>query len=180
MDIPLIDRLLAGDSKAATELYYAYCTKITRYLKKKLPEEEVQDVLNDIFFEVIDTISLLQKKEKFGSWLYQIAHNKVVDFYRKKKAKTILMSQIPFFDFVDQEVHQPEFQYEKKKIKERIEIALHTLSEPYRKILQLHYEEHIPVKRLAVLFHLSDKATESLLFRARKSFQRAYERTHIS
>ncbi len=180
MDIPLIDKLLAGDSRAAALLYQAYCTKIMRYLKKKLPGEEVQDVLNEVFFEAIDSISLLQKKEKLRNWLYQIAHNKVVDFYRKKKAKTILMSQIPFFEFVDQEVHQPEFQYEKMKIKERIEKTLHELSQPYRKILQLHYEEHIPIKQLALIFNLSDKATESLLYRARKSFQKIYERTYIS
>ncbi len=177
MDIALIDRLLTGDSTAATELYYAYCTKITKYLKKKLPEGELQDVVNDVFFEAIDSISLLQKREKLGNWLYRIAHNKVVDFYRKKKAKTILISQIPFFEFVDQEVHQPEFQFEKEKIKERIEKTLHTLSQPYRRILQLHYEEHIPVKKIAILFDVSDKAAESLLYRARKSFQKIYERT---
>lgn len=161
----------------ATKLYYVYCTKIARYLRKKLPEEEVQDILNDIFFEAIDSLPLLKKRENLQSWLFSIAHNKVVDFYRKKKAKTILMSQIPFFEFVDQEVHQPEFQFEKNKIRERIETTLHTLSEPYRKILQLHYEEHMPVKKIALVFHLSDKATESLLFRARKSFQKIYERT---
>ena len=161
----------------ATKLYYAYCTKIARYLKKKLPEEEVQDILNDVFFEAIDSLALLKKKENLQSWLFRIAHNKVVDFYRKKKVKTILMSQIPFFEFVDQEVHQPEFQFEKNKIRQRIETTLHNLSEPYRKILQLHYEEHMPVKKIALVFHLSDKATESLLFRARKSFQKIYERT---
>ena len=104
----------------------------------------------------------------------------MVDFYRKKKIKSILLSQVPFLQIVASEINQPEFQFEKNKIRDNIELALRSLSAKYQKILRLHYEENVSVKTLAALFNLSFKATESLLFRARQSFKLAYERAAIS
>lgn len=130
--------------------------------------------------EAIDSLSLLNKEQNVSAWLYRIAHNKMVDFYRKRKIKSILLSQVPFLQIFASEINQPEFQFEKNKIRDNIELALHSLSVKYQKILRLHYEENIPVKAMAAIFNLSFKATESLLFRARQSFKLAYERAAIS
>ncbi len=174
----LIDRIISGDSKAVGLFYHEYSPKIILYLKSKLPkEEDVQEVLNDVFFEAIDSLGFLEKKQNVSSWLFSIAHHKIVDFYRKQKIKSVLLSQIPFFDLVDKEIHQPEFQYEKDKVRDKIEYTLKNLSKSHEKILRLHYEEKVPVKELALRFNLSFKATESLLFRARKSFKEKYERS---
>lgn len=173
----LIKKVLSGDSQSIVALYHQYSPKILLFLLKKLPrKEDAEDILNDVFFEAVDSLFLLKKEENISAWLYKIASNKVVDFYRKKKVKSILLSQVPFLEFVANEIHQPEFQFEKNKIREKIEIALRNISEEYRKILQLHYEDKIPVKDLAPMFNLSFKATESMLFRARQSFKKAYER----
>jgi RNA polymerase sigma-70 factor (ECF subfamily) len=174
----LIQRILSGDTQATLLLYRQYAPRIDLYLKKKLPrEEDVKEILNDVFLEAIDSLPMLKKEENLNAWLYRIAHNKIVDFYRKKKIKSILLSQVPFLDFVASEIHQPEFQFEKNKVRDHIETTLKHLSKKYQQILRLHYEENIPIKDIAVIFNLSFKATESLLFRARKSFKETYERT---
>ena len=181
MSLSFIKRILAGDSMAVVEFYRSYSPKILSYLSKKLPRlEDAQELTNDVFLEAIDSLSILRKEESTMSWLFKIAHNKMVDFYRKSKIKSILLSQLPFLQIVALEINQPEFQFEKNKIRDRIESTLHSLSQKYRKILILHYEEKIPVKELAGIFNLSFKATESLLFRARQSFKIMYERAAIS
>ena len=177
MSLSFIKRILRGDSKAVVEFYKSYSPKILFYLSKKLPtHEDAQEITNDVFLEAIDSLSMLQKEQNTSAWLYKIAHNKMVDFYRKTKIKSIILSQMPFLQITANEINQPEFQYEKNKIRDRIEATLHNLSNKYQKILILHYEEKIPVKELAKNFHLSFKATESLLFRARQSFKLAYVR----
>lgn len=177
MSISFIKRILKGESDAVIEFYKFYSPKILRYLSKKLPRyEDAQELTNDTFLEAIDSLSVLRREENISSWLYRIAHNKMVDFYRKKKIKSILLSQAPFLQIAANEINQPEFQLEKNKIRDRIESALYSLSRKYQKILILHYEEKISVKELAKTFNLSFKATESLLFRARQSFKLAYER----
>jgi RNA polymerase sigma-70 factor (ECF subfamily) len=173
----LITRILTGDKQAILELYKTYAPRLERYLLQKLPaKEDVEEIVNDTFLEAIDSLQLLKKEENLQAWLYRIAHNKTVDFYRKRKIKQVLLSQAPFLEILAKEMHQPEFQFEKNRIRDKIEKALHEISAPYREILQLHYEENIPVKQIALEMNLSFKATESLLYRARKSFQKAYEK----
>ncbi len=173
----IIDKIISGDSYAAVEFYHLYSPKIISYLSKKLPtSEDAEDLTNDVFLEAIDSLSLLKNKNAITAWLYRIAHNKIVDFYRKRKIKSLLLSKMPFLEVVASEINQPEFQFEKNKIRDKIELALHKLSTQYQKILRLHYEENFPVKDIAPMFNLSFKATESLLFRARQRFKQEYER----
>jgi len=181
MSLSFVKRILAGDSEAVIQFYKSYSPRILSYLSRKLPRtEDAQEITNDVFLEAIDSLTLLQKENNLSAWLYGIAHNKMVDFYRKRKIKSILLSQVPFLQIVASEMSQPEFQFEKNKIRDGIETALHEISEKYREILRLHYEEGIPIKKIAVILNLSFKAAESLLFRARQSFRLAYERAAIS
>lgn len=177
----LVELAISGNSKAVVKFYRLYSPKIFSYLIKKLPRrEDAEDLTNDVFLEAIDSLSLLRKEKSMLSWLYRIAHNKMVDFYRKRKIKSVLLSSLPFLEIVAAEINQPEFQYEKNKIRDDIEAVLHSLPEKYRKILKLHYEEKIPIKQIAIILDLSSKAAESLLFRARQRFKLAYERAAIS
>lgn len=172
----LISQILAGDSKAILHFYKLFSPKITRFVEKKLSRpEDVQETVNDIFLEAIDNLPKLRESNRLESWLYTIAHNKVQDFYRKNKIKSLLFSQMPFLEIVDKEVHQPEFVFEKNRIRDSIEKTFMLLSRKYRKILRLYYEENLSVKELAKKLHMSFKSAESLLFRARQSFKKTYE-----
>ena len=176
MDI-LVVRILSGDTQAVTEFYTRYVEKLHTYLRNRLPEsEDIEAFANDIFLEAIDAMPLFQGRSSLNTWLYKIAHNKIVDFYRKKKINSMILSQLPFLELVAHEVYQPEFQYEKNKVRDKIESTLRSLSAKYRKILKLHYEEQKSVKEIALIMDLSFKATESLLFRARQEFKRSYEK----
>lgn len=166
-----------ADPQAVSEFYKSNSQNILNYLTKRLPSrEDAEDLTNDVFFEAIDSLNLLKKDSNLEAWLFKIAHNKMVDYYRKRKIKSVLLSQIPYLEIIDKEVHQPEFLFEKARIRDKIEGTLFRLTSKHQKILRLHYEENMPVKQLAVQLSLSFKATESLLFRARRQFQILYER----
>lgn len=172
----ILDRILSGDKQAVTKFYNKYANILSLYLKRRLPQDVAEEILSDVFLEAIDALPTLQEDANLRAWLFKIAHNKTVDYYRKKKIKQVLLSQVPFLEIIASEIHEPEFQLEKNAIRDRIESALYKISKKYRKILRLHYEEQIPVKQIAVIFDLTPKATESLLYRARRSFMLAYGR----
>ncbi|MEK7605766.1 MAG: RNA polymerase sigma factor [Patescibacteria group bacterium] len=172
----LIQAILEGDEQAVTKFYYQFSPRIARFLSRKLPPQDVQGLVNEVFMEAIDALPTLKEDANLSSWLYSIAQHKIVDFYRKRKVKSLVLSQLPFLDILAREIDQPEFQMEKDKIRDRMEEAYHVLSEKYRHILMLHYEQDLPIKEIALQLDLSPKATESLLFRARQSFKKAYER----
>lgn len=171
-----ISLILEGDPQAVKQFYDTYAPKLYTYFSHRLSQREDSEVfVNDTLLEAIDALPLFQRKSSLTTWLYKIAHNKLVDFYRKKKVKSLLLSQIPFLQIVAQEVYEPEFQFEKNKIRDKIEVTLRKLSYKYRQVLQMHYEEQRSIKEIAQVLDLSPKATESLLFRARKKFQDVYE-----
>jgi len=174
--LSLIEKILKRDQDAIVSFYRDYSPQISRYLQNRLPPSEVEEILNDVFFEAIDDLPKLNKSTNLRAWLYKIAHNKMVNFYRKKKIKSFLLSQIPYLELLSQEIHQPEFILEKNKIRDNIELSMRTLSQKYQTILRMHYEEQMPIKSIALALNLTPKATESLLFRARQSFMKAYER----
>lgn len=172
----IVNRILMGDESAVEILYKKYSGSVLRYIQKKVAKEDAGEILNDVFCDFIDNLFLLRNCQNIQSYLFGIAHNKIANYYRKKKIKAILLSQLPFLELVDNEIHRPDFQYEKNVIRDKIETTLHSLSKEYRTILQLHYEEDIPVKQIAIILNISYKATESLLFRARQSFIKNYAR----
>lgn len=60
--------------------------KLLSFIKSKVPAaEEAEDILQDVFFELIESRRLMKPVEKLASWLYTVARNKITDFYRKKK-----------------------------------------------------------------------------------------------
>lgn len=173
----LVTRILRGDAQAVEEFYNHFHPKITRYLGNRLPQsEDIEAFTHDIFLEAIDALPLFENKSSLTTWLYKIAHNKLVDWYRKKKINALLLSQLPFLEIVAQEVYQPEFQFEKNKLRDKIEYTLRSLSSKYREILRLHYEEQKSLKEIALIMDISPKAAESLLFRARQQFKKTYEK----
>ena len=171
----IIAEIINGDKKAVRTFYLAYSPKILSYLQKRLPRrEDAQEIMQDVFLDALDSLPLLRNRDNVLPYLYRIAHNKSVDFYRKKKIKSLLLSQFPLLEQLRNEMHEPEFIYEKQKIRERIEKAFNLLSEKYQIVLRLHYEDGMKVKEIAEKLRLTFKATESLLFRARQQFIRIY------
>lgn len=176
--IKIVEKILSGDAQAVIDLYKQTSPKLFRYLVKRLPrQEDAQEILNDVFLEAIDALPTLRKEENLSAWLYRIAHNKIVDYYRKKKIKSFLFSQMPYLELIAAEINQPEFQLEKNRIRDKIEAALLSVSIRYQQILRMRYEEDMSVKAISISLNLSFKATESLLYRARQDFMKAYERT---
>lgn len=159
------------------EIFYKnFSPRIFRYLQQYLPKESAQEILNDVFLDAVEEITTLNKQTNLSAWLYKIAHNKMVDHYRKKKIKSFLLSQIPYLEIIAEEITHPEFILEKNKVRDNIETSILALSHKYQAILRMHYEEQMPIKLIAIELNLSPKATESLLYRARQQFIKIYER----
>jgi len=171
----VVKRILLGDASAVEIFYQNYSPGILKYLKNKLPKgEDAQEILNDVFLDAIEGLPTLANQANLKSWLYQIAHNKMVNFYRKKKIKSLIFSQFPYLKIIAEEFSQPEFELEKRELVIRMQIALEKLSRQYQEILHMHYIEELPVKRISLKLNLSFKATESRLYRARMQFIKYY------
>lgn len=175
--IRLIESILRGDKQAAATFYRMYSPQIRAYLSHKVScLQDLQELLEDIFVDAFQGLSLFEEKSSLPTWLFRIAHNKLVDYYRKTKNTTILLfSQIPTVEFAGPETNQPEIILETHWTKEVYLKARSHLSQKYQRVLQMRYEYGLPLKTIAKRLHASFKATESLLFRSRKKLQSLYQ-----
>jgi RNA polymerase sigma factor (sigma-70 family) len=73
-----------------TETVKSERAKLLSFIKSKVPAgEEAEDILQDVFFELIESRRLMKPIEKLASWLYTVARNKINDLYRKKRAVSL-------------------------------------------------------------------------------------------
>lgn len=81
----LAERIRAGDDDAFTEMYRQFAPLVHGILVVRLPYEEVQDVVQEVFLSAYKNIESLRDEKALGGWLVTIARNHSVGYYRKKK-----------------------------------------------------------------------------------------------
>lgn len=171
----IVEQVLSGQKGAATAFYKAFVTKLRRYLTLKLPDGEVEEILQDTFLSAFDSLPLYRGESSVATWLISIARHEVADFYRKRYVRATVEKTAPLFENMVSEILSPEFEWEKKKLEKRFFGSYHKLSKQYQDILSYKYELSMSVKEMAERMEMSLKATESLLFRARMAFREEYE-----
>ncbi len=77
------------DRHAFSEIVHRYEAAIRRYVKRLgcKNENDVDDVLQEIFIKVFINLNDYDPNLKFSSWLYRIAHNETISFFRKRNVQ---------------------------------------------------------------------------------------------
>jgi RNA polymerase sigma-70 factor (ECF subfamily) len=77
----------SGDEAGFEALFDHFFPKVYRYIHFRVSPEEAEDLVADVFLKVVQHLPRYhsQKKGTFQAWIFRIAHNTVIDFYRKKK-----------------------------------------------------------------------------------------------
>jgi len=161
-----------GDYEIFGTLIDRYEEKIKRYLSRFLQNSaEIDDLSQDVFLKAFENIQGFDPKRRFSPWLYQIAHNELVNFLKKKK---LLNSQ---FLSVDWDVFLPHEVINNKAIEEinnkfqltAIEQALPQLSFKYQQVFVLYYYEHLNYQEISEILKIP-VATVGIRLKRAKDF----------
>lgn len=99
MNQPSDDQLSYTDEELVVKsledkVFFAYLIdryeeKITRYIKRlgAFSKEDIEDLLQNIFIKVYQNLNGFETTLKFSSWLYRIAHNETISFFRRNKVR---------------------------------------------------------------------------------------------
>jgi len=157
--------------------YKKYFKIVFGYVKKRINDEkDAEEVSNTILLSAWNSLPNFSGKSSEKNWIMAIARHKIVDFYRKKKLKTVLFSSLPQLEDVADKTIGPEGDSLKTELKNEIKEILNELSEGYGQILRLKYVDELKNGQIAKLLKKSYKAVESKLARARAKFRQIYER----
>jgi len=175
----LIEQVLAGNKKAIEKFYNEYKKPLLSFVRKRVKNNrDAQDIVQETLVSGINSLPNFNFKSSLFSWLCAIAKHETVDFYRKRKLKTILFSKMPFLKDWTDEALGPQGEYLKDELKEEIKSVLENLSEGYSKILRLKYIEGMTMKKIAKKMSITAKAVEMRLYRARKKFRKLWQKNH--
>lgn len=174
-DREVIDRILAGDKKALVWFYRTYRGKLDRYITGKIKHpDDAQEIVQDTLFAFLEACRDFQGKASLKTFLFSICQHKIVDYYRRKKLKQVVFSQMPQLEMLVSPLVTPEDEFDKKVVQEKIKNVMASLLPQYQKVLQSKYTEDLSVVEIAKQLALTVKSAESLLFRARKAFVKAF------
>lgn len=171
----VVTGILRKDEKVLRKFYDGHHEAVYRFIFRQMGKQDISEELTqDVFLDFIEGLRDFRGEAKLKTYLFTIARNKVADAIKKKKLKRILFSALPRYVvenimgvFVDDEV-------ERRDLSQRIERVIDSLPNDYRIIIRLKYVDGVRVKDIARRMAISFKATESLLFRARKAFIKAF------
>lgn len=95
-ELKLIDNIQKKRSREASNIIIKkYYKEIHIYIHKQLLDKDLSlDITQEVFINMIKSIDTYDKKKcSFRTWLYKIASNKIIDYYRSKSYKKLLKLQ---------------------------------------------------------------------------------------
>ncbi len=167
--------ILAGDRKSLLSFYHAYTPALTSFIRSRVSKrEDAEELLQDTLFAFLEALRDFNGDSSLKTFLYSICRHKIIDYYRRKKLKHIVFSQLPTLSILVSPLLTPEDKLDAVLLAEKIERTLNHMLPRYKTILVLKYVEGLSVENIAQRLSLSFKSAESRLFRARKAFIHAY------
>lgn len=176
-DQELLRRLLFKDEHALREFYVAFVPRITRYIQTKISDvHDQEDILQDTLFAFLERIRDFQGMCTMKTFLFSICQHKIVDYYRRKKIRQVIFSQSPELEELISPCLGPEEELDATLLREKCQQILQRLLPQYKQVLHARYILNMPVYQIAKQLEVTIKSVDSLLFRAKKAFIRAYGR----
>lgn len=157
------------------DFYQKYHKGVAGFVRRKIEDEGVvEELTNDILMAAYESLSTFNQECSEFSYICSIAKHKIIDYYRKKKLKTILFSASPIFEEIADKALTPERDVLKGELIDEINRTFGEIKEGYSKILRLKYVDGWKVSKIAQMSRLSVKAVESRLIRAKRMFQKSW------
>jgi RNA polymerase sigma-70 factor (ECF subfamily) len=174
-DAYLIDKILHRDERALHMFYQTYTPKLLRFIHGKINNpHDAEEIMQDTLFAFLESIRDFHGSCKISTFLYSIGKHKIIDYYRRKKIRHFVFSQVPFLEELVSPLLNPEEALDGVFLKEKLKAAFSLVIPKYRLVLELKYIEDFSISEIAKRCEWTTKKTESLLFRARKSFMKEY------
>jgi len=169
-ELELIAKSQKGDEQAFGELYDIWAEKVYRFVYSKVKiAPTAEDLTSEIFLKAWQRLHQYQVRAeiKFSSWLYTIARNSIIDYYRIAKHQEISFEDLP--EIADLEGDEPY-----REIGE-LEKALAKLPEDYAKVLRLRFVEQVSIAKIAQILKKKEDNVRALTSRALKRLKEVLE-----
>ena len=179
--VAMVQGMQAGDEAATALMYETFQEDFYYFILKTVnnDRELAEDLVQDTFVEILESIHKLEEPVAFVTWAKQIAYHRCTGYFRKKKELLLDENEdgTTAFDIQVEENAEfiPDEALDNKELKQTIMAMINELPEEQRSALLLRYFNEISVKEIAQIQNVSEGTIKSRLNYARKSIKQAVE-----
>lgn len=160
----LVRRAKSGNSEAFAELYDACVERVYRYIYFRVTDDVVtEDLTSQVFLKAWENLDRYQTgSSPFVAWLYTIARNLVIDFYRTQKS-SVPLDEVTALPAKEQSpVEEVELRFSLQAMRD----GLQALTDDQQQVLILKYIAGLPNENIAKLMNRREGAVRALQMRA--------------
>src|SRR5216684_5418637 len=130
--------------------------RLFHFIRKRVDDEDdAEDILQDVFFELIEAYRLMKPIEQVGAWLFRVARNRIIDRFRKRRPEPVIPlnaseeDTLRLEDLLPSPDAGPEAMYARSVLLEELAAALEELPKEQRDVFIAHEMDGRSFKQLA-------------------------------
>src|SRR5205823_9984304 len=134
-------------------------SRLRSFIRRRVPDpRDAEDILQDVFYELVEANRLLMPIEHVTGWLFRVARNRITDLFRKKKPDSFSDAAVEdedgellrIEDLLPSPDAGPEALYVRSLLLDELELAIDELPEEQREVFLAHELEGRSFQEMAV------------------------------
>ena len=132
--------------------------RLRNFIRKRVADAgDAEDILQDLFYELVEAYRLMKPVGQVSAWMFRVARNRIIDFFRKKKRGALEDELVPTIEDGEAQLLEellpspdagPEAAYARSVLLEELDAALDELPEEQRHVFIAHELEGRTFKEL--------------------------------
>ena len=161
-----------------------YTAPLSRYVRRRasVSQEDVDDILQDVFIKAYTHLTSFDPRMKFSSWLYRIAHNHIISWYRRHEVRHRDRIMLDDHDalklFSGDDGLGPDVQAIFNDDAQMIHAALAELPDQYRDMMMLRFFEGLDYDSMSDVLKIPPGTVATRLNRGKKKLQKIIDGMH--
>jgi len=132
--------------------------RLRNFIRRRVADpSDAEDILQEVFYEFVETYRLMKPIEQAGAWLFRVARNRIIDLFRKRKPEESTNEPViagdgesfTLEDLLPSPEAGPEAAYARTVLAEELEDAVEELPEEQREVFTAHEIEGRSFKEIA-------------------------------
>jgi len=157
-EVPSIAWMAAEEERRITDAVEGQQGRLRSFIRRRVGDaDEAEDILQDVFYELVLAYRLMKPVEHLGAWLFRVARNRITDRFRKKKPAPLPSGPMGFAedgeelsleDLLPSPGGGPDAIYARAVLLEELEAALDELPDEQRDVFVAHELEGCSFKEM--------------------------------
>jgi RNA polymerase sigma factor (sigma-70 family) len=159
-----LERMALEPDQRISEVVKREQSRLRNFIRRRVPDpRDAEDILQDVFYELVEANRLLMPIEHVTGWLFRVARNRITDLFRKKTPERFSDTAVArnhddddagdelpgFEDLLPSPDAGPEALYARSVLLHELELAVDELPEEQRKVFVAHELEGRSFKEIA-------------------------------